>query len=276
MSDQPPVPDDSLSSLFENGSWLFPRAWSGFALIFCVTVLPMEILSALGNRALGLESTAAIAQASRDGALDRVLLSFALKLMYALVALFDSYACIAMGEALARGEAMSAGDALRSALARLPAQLWTTFNFMVRLLPVGLLTGIAAALAYRDSLPTAIVAGVLGGGVYAYFTLRWIFSALVTQLEGLSGGAALRRSSSLSAGRFWLVSFQFLGYNAVVIVPSVILGYALASGMPEWAAGMTSAAFGSLAIAPFTTGIFLALYRREAARDAATAQAPAA
>lgn len=266
MSDQPPSPDDSLSSLFENGSWMFPRVWEGFALVFAATLLPMEAVSILCERALGMESAAAIMQASREGAFGRIAVLGALKVAYALGTLFYSYACLAMAEACARGEALPPSDALRAALSRMPAQLWTTFNFLIRVTPVGLVGGLVMALTFRDSPPTAIFAGVLTGGAYVYFLFRWLFSALVTQFEGLSGGEALRRSSALSGGRFWLVSFQFVVYNAVAAVPSIILAFAITQYMPEWVAGAVSLAIGALVVSPFATGIFLAMYRRETAR----------
>lgn len=56
-----------------------------------------------------------------------------------------------------------------------------------------------------------------------YFTIRWSLSAFVTMIEGISGGAALRRSSELCGGRFGLYTFHFALFQALVIVPSVVM-----------------------------------------------------
>ena len=45
MIDEAPVLTDSLGSLFDFASWLYPRVWTGFVLSWAVTLLPVGILS---------------------------------------------------------------------------------------------------------------------------------------------------------------------------------------------------------------------------------------
>lgn len=276
MTDDRPVPNDAFGSLFEYAFWLYPRVWAGFALLFAATMAPGQLASIAAGGALGLSSPAELGAAVQSGAVGRIGLLLAIKVAFFGVLLFNHWACLAMADAVARGEEPSVGAALGAALRRLPAQAWTFLGFFFRLIPIALMAGIAAGLTVRDSPATAVLVLILGGIPYAYFTLRWALSSVVTQLEGVSGGDALRRSSALCGGRFWLFSFQFVVYNAAALAPAFILGFAARRFLPAWAASVPGIVFAGLVLSPFSKGMILALYRREAARAAAREPAPAA
>jgi hypothetical protein len=133
-------------------------------------------------------------------------------------------------------------------------------------MPLAFMGGLTAMLVVRDSPLTAAAVVTLVFLPFMYFTLRWSLATVVTLFEGLSGGAALRRSAQLSGARFWLFSFQFIVYNVAVIVPSVILSLACAKVVPAWSNRMFATAASGMLIAPFSYGLYLALYRREFAR----------
>lgn len=268
MTDEPPVPNDSFGSLFDFASWLYPRVWTGFVLTWAVTLLPVGVLTFALDR-VGLSG--GVIAAVRDGAWGRAALFAGMQFLYWGVLLFHGWVNLSLVEAVSRGGESSLGDALSRTGARLPAQVWTLAHAAFRILPLALAGGVAAGLTFRDSPLTA--AGALGliALPASYFTVRWSLSSFVALLEGLSGGAALRRSAELSGGRFWLYSFQFCLFHVLVIVPSVILSVGGLKLLPAWAAGLFASGASAILIAPFSCGLYLALYWREAARAAPAA-----
>lgn len=271
MIDEAPAPNDSLGSLFDCGAWLYPRVWIGFTLVFASTLLPAELISIVVARIMGLDGPEALAQAARAGAFGRIGVFFVMKILFFTALLFNHWSCLAVADEVARGGELTLVEALSRGLRRLPAQLWTVIGLSLRLSPLGFAGGLAVVLSLRDSPLTAVFAIAITAIPYVYFTLRWILSTAVVQFEGVSGGAALQRSSALTGPRFWLVSFQFAVYTLAGTVPALVVTFASAKFLPGWAAGLPGLIFGALVVGPFTTGMFLALYRRESARAAAAA-----
>ena len=109
----------------------------------------------------------------------------------------------------------------------------------------------------------------------AYLFVRWALSPLVTLLEDLSGGAALRRSGELSKARFWLFGFHYGVYYGGMFAISLLAPWLSAKLAPAWSVDLICGAVNVGMIGPFFTGMFTALYRREFARAAAAAAAPA-
>jgi len=273
MIDEAPVPTDSLGSLFEFASWLYPRVWTGFVLSWAVTLLPVGIISLAAERV----SPGGASAAMQQGALGRAALALGVQLLYWSVLMCNGWLNLALADAGTREGEASFGDSLSRMVSRLPAQVWTLAHTGFRILPLALVGGVAAGLTLRDSPLTALGAVALISIPVIYFTIRWSLSSFVTLIEGISGGAALRRSSELCGARFWPYAFQFVLFQALVIVPSVIMSVGGVKVLPLWAAALAAPAASAIVIAPFSCGLFLALYRREAARvvPAGAPQAPA-
>lgn len=269
MSEEAPLPSDSLGSLFIFASWLYPRVWMGFALLCAVTLLPGELLILAGNQTAGLESTTDFVEAARGGAWARILIPVASMAAFVSLMLLYGWAGLSLGDSVAGGGDISLRGALRATVARLPAQVWTLVHMVVRLFPLVFVGGVVAGFTARESPLTAIAVVVVVALPIIYFTMRWMFSSAVTLFEGLSGGAALRRSSELSGARFGLVAFHFIVYNAIVLSAAILISVMSESIVPDWGAGLVGTVLGGMLVTPFTAGMFLGLYRREAARGAA-------
>lgn len=277
MTDEAPVPNDSLGSLFGCAAWLYPRFWTDCALIWAVTCLPGELVLMAVNRAMGLVSPEDIARAARDGALGRVGVHLVVKFSILMgVYLLHHWACIALGNARLGGEENSSKDALRLVISRLRAQVWTMLHFGARLLPICIVAGVAAT--FTANAPPRTVAAIVALVVLPalYFLTHWTMAPVVTLLEGLSGREALLRSWELSGARFGLFVFHYVVYYVVYLVPSILFGQLSLKVLPAWSAGLVEAALTGLLIAPFGAGMFLALYRRETLRPAPVPDAVAA
>lgn len=270
MIDEAPVPTDSLGTLFDFASWLYPRVWTGFVLSWAVALLPVELLSLAAQNA-GPGGVAAAVQARAWG---WALFFMGVHAVYGSALMCHGWLNIALADAASREGETSFGRSLARMGTRLPAQAWTLAHSGFRILPLALAGGIVAGLTMRESPMTAAAAALLVAFPVVYFTIRWSLSAFVTLLEGISGGAALRRSSELSGGRFWLFTLHFALLQALAIVPSVILSVAGLKVLPAWAAAFFAPAASAILIAPFSCGLFLALYRREGTRGAAAAPVP--
>lgn len=267
MIDEAPVPTDSLGSLFDFASWLYPRVWTGFVLSWAVTLLPVGIITLAAQNA----SPGGVAGSIRDGAWGRAALGMGVQAVYWLVLMCNGWLNIALVDAGSREGEVSFGDALGRTASRLAAQIWTLAHTGFRIMPLALLGGVVAGLTLRDSPVTAAAAVLLIALPVIYFTIRWSLSAYVTAIEGISGGAALRRSSELCGGRFWRYTFQFALFQALVILPSVVMSVGGVKVLPIWAATLFAPAASAIVIAPFSCGLFLGLYRREEARVAVAA-----
>lgn len=264
MTDEAPVPNDSLGSLFDFSAWLYPRVWAGFALVWAVTLLPGDLVMIAVNLVFG-SADAAHPQG-------RTLIIAAARILVLVPAvILHGWVCIAMGDAVLRGGECSLLGASGRVLSRLPAQIWTVAHLAIRSLPFSLLAGVAAGFTFQNSPRTAVALVVLIAVPAAYCVMHWMLAPIVTLLEGLSGGAALRRSWELSGVRFWRFAFQFIVYYAAALVPAAVIGALAAKLLPASSAGLLGNAVNGLLITPFSVGLFLALYRREAARGAAAA-----
>lgn len=264
MIDESPVPADSLGSLFAFASWLYPRVWTGFVLSWAAAMLPAGLISLAAQKAV----PGGFAGAVQEQAWGRAAFVAGVQLLYWSVVMCHGWINIVLVEAASRGADGSFGDAVGRMGARLPALVWTFLNNVFRLLPLGLAGGAVAGLTVRDSPFIAAGAMLLVALPVAFFTIRWSLSTFATLFEGLSGGAALRRSSELSGGRAWLFAFHFALVQALIIVPATIISVVGLKVLPAWAAALLSPAAGALLIAPLSCGLFLALYRRESARFA--------
>lgn len=265
MIDEAPVPTDNLGSLFDFASWLYPRVWTGFVMSWAATLLPVGMLSL----AVAHFIPGGVAGAVQQGAWGRAALAAGVQAVYWSVLMCNGWLNIALVDAGSREGEASFGDSLSRMLSRLPAQIWTLANTGFRVMPLALAGGVVAGLTMRDSPLTAAGAVLLIAIPVVYFTIRWSLSAFVTLIEDISGGAALRRSSELCGGRFWLYTLHFGLFQALVIVPSVVMSVGGVKVLPLWAATLFAPAASAIVIAPFSCGLFLALYRREAARVAA-------
>lgn len=264
MIDEAPVPTDSLGSLFDFASWLYPRVWTGFVLGWAVTLLPVGIISLAAQNA----SPGGVAGAIQQGAWGRAALAMGVQLVYWTVLMCNGWLNLALVDAGSREGEVSFGDALTRTVSRLPAQIWTLAHTGFRIMPLALVGGVVAGLTLRDSPLTAAGAVLLIAIPVIYFTIRWSLSSFVTLIEGISGGAALRRSSELCGGRFWLYAFHFALFQALVIVPSVVMSVGGVKVLPLWAATLFAPAASAIILAPFSCGLFLGLYRREEKRVA--------
>ncbi len=268
MTSDAPVPDDSLGALFGFSAWLYPRVWAGFALAWAVTLLPGNLVMIVVQLIFGMGNAE-----HPEGR--TLIISAASMLILVPAVILHTWVCIMMGDAVLRGDEPSLLDAAGRALSRLPAQMWTIAHLALRALPFSFLAGAAAGFTFKDSPRTAVALIALIAVPAAYCIMHWMLAPIVTLLEGLSGGAAVRRSWALSGARFWRFSFHFLIYYAAALVPSVAIGVASENLFPAWSAGLVGSAIDGLLITPFSVGLFLALYRREVARGAAaTAVAP--
>lgn len=270
--------DDSLSPLLRAALRLFPRVWAAAAALWAVTILPGELVLVGVARSLGLMNPEDFAAASSSGGAWRVLVLSAAQvaIVFPLV-MVHFWACIAVCDAVIAGGEPSPRAALSLVIARIPAQVWTFVHVFIRMLPLGVLAGSAAAAAYATeaSVPAMAALGALVAAVTVYFMFRWTLTPIVTLLEGLSGGEAVRRSRALSGRRYGLFAFQYGVYYAWVAGVSMLVVWLAGKAAPAWFAGLASGAINAVVIGPLGTGMFTALYRREAARDAAPAAEPA-
>ncbi len=270
MTDHAPAPNDAFSSLFDVAGWLYPRVWASYAAVWAMTLLPGDLLSIGFAWALGLSSPADVAAAAQAGEGAKILLvSFGKVAIFLPAVLIHGWATMLVSDAAYHGVEKTPGEALGQVLTRLFALLWTLGGMMIRILPLTLAAGVVGGLTVRDSPLTAAACALLAGIPLIYFTTRWMFSSAVTLFEGVSGGAALRRSSDLVGQRFWRNALQFLVYNVLVMTPAFILGFVVAKVVPAWSARVIATGVSSLTIAPFSMGLFMALYWRESARGAA-------
>lgn len=264
MIDEAPVPTDALGSLFDFASWLYPRVWTGFLLSWAVVALPVGLLSL----AVAHFIPGGVAGALRDGAWSRAAVAAGMQAFYWSAIMCHGWLNIVLVDAGSREGEVSFGDALTRTVSRLPAQIWTLAHTGFRIMPLALVGGVVAGLTLRDSPLTAAGAVLLIAIPVIYFTIRWSLSSFVTLIEGISGGAALRRSSELCGGRFWLYAFHFALFQALVIVPSVVMSVGGVKVLPLWAATLFAPAASAIILAPFSGGLFLGLYRREEKRVA--------
>ncbi len=267
MIDEAPVPTDSLGSLFDFAAWLYPRVWVSFALNWAVILLPVGIAVLVVER----WGPGGVGGAVQQGAWGRALVLAGTQALYWLVLMCSNWINMSTAEAAARDGESSFGEAVSRTASRLPAQLWTLISTGIRIMPMALAGGIVAGLTMRDSPLTAIGAVLLISLPVTYFTVRWSLSSYVALFEGISGGLALRRSSELSGRRFWLFAFHFCLLQALAVTPSIILSVGGLKVFPIWAAALFAPAASALVIAPFSNGLFLALYRRETSGGAAAA-----
>ncbi len=264
MTDEAPVPTDSLGSLFDFASWLYPRVWTSFLLSWAVTVLPVGLISLAAQMA----GPGGFAGAVQERAWGRAAFFLGVQALYWSVVLCHGWLNLVLAEAASRNADSSFGDAVNLVGSRLPAQAWTFLNNVFRLLPLALAGGVVAGLTMRDAPLIAAGTAVLIVVPVVYFTIRWSLSAFVTFFEGISGGAALRRSSELSGGRAWLFAFHFAVVQVLIFVPAAVISFGGLKVLPAWAAALFGPAAGAIVVAPFSCGLFLALYRREGARVA--------
>lgn len=268
MIEEAPVPTDSLGSLFDFASWLYPRVWTAFVLNWAFIIFPISLVALAAERAGGEGGAGG---AVREGAWGRAVALLGVQFLYWAVLMFSNWIAIILADSAAREREISYRDALSRTLARLPAALWTLANTGFRILPLALAGGVVAGLTMRDSPLLAAGAILLIAAPMAYFTVRWSLSAYVALFEGLSGGAALRRSSALSGRRFWLFTLHFCVLQALALAPSIILSVGGLKMLPAWAAAVFAPAASAILIAPFSNGLFLGLYRREESGGAAPA-----
>jgi hypothetical protein len=271
MTDQPPVPDDSLSSLFAAAAGAYPRVWASAADLWAVTMLPADLIVIVVGKAMGLTTALDFAEAQRAGATGRVLLASVLKLLIIVPAfMLHFWSTLSLCDAALRGTERPVKDALAIVLSRLPAQLWTLAHMMARLLPLGFLAALAAGLIVvgRDSRVVTIGLGVLFAAVFLFYIVRWSMTPVVTLFEGISGGDAVRRSWAISGARPALFAWHFGVYYAVVLVCSSAGTWLTGKVFPEWSAALMGNAVNLLLTGPFSAAMIMGLYRRETARDA--------
>lgn len=270
MTDHAPAPNDAFSSLFDVAGWLYPRVWASYAAVWAMTLLPGDLLSIAFSWALGMSAPADVAAAAQAGETLKILLaSFGKVVIFLPAVLIHGWATMLVSDAAYHGVEKTPGEALGQVLSRLFALLWTMAHMMARIMPLMFAAGVVGGLTMRDSPLTAAACALLAGAPLLYFTTRWMFSSTVTLFEGVSGGAALRRSSELVGRSFWRSAAQFFVYNVLVMTPAFLLGFVVAKLVPAWSARLLATGVSSLTIAPFSMGLFMAMYWRESARGAA-------
>lgn len=131
----------------------------------------------------------------------------------------------------AAGREPETGHSLEGGLARFPAVVWTAVVVAVRVL-LGLLL--------------LIIPGVILMALYG-------FSHLAATLEGLSGGAAARRSWQLIAGNFWKVMGNTLVFTLIAGAGAIMV--ALGGGLLEFAAAAAAGKGAGLLVDAATKGV---------------------